>query len=408
MSGLKGVNYFGNHVGAPQILQGTPNYNVEVSEGMNPPGEFYPAFYLPTVESENRLQGSAFVLMPGKVVAFDKDARNRNGRLITAGLALDYKTFAAAEGSVPATGVTSIRYGQRDVEMGVVGVDGTPVAVSVDGQDGPAAEMYASANITGVTDPIGIMRYASLMAPGTDPSNPATFFKHAYDTGGARAFSRWAYIQVPVLEMDARIETIAVGKDTHRIALYDDGSALVFKNEAAGVVALTELASANDFAVVAAGAPPTQFARVGRTIMLNNPIPVAGAWSVQYQPKVDTPFSCIKVNKGAAFAADGSNAIVTSDLMGEYVGYDIDSNFGLMTDVDGSTARVDQNFKLGQILDVKNGSDKDLALVLTWFRDQGLWQEQPGSATDGRNTMLSIVNAPKYVARIAVNFNQNF
>jgi hypothetical protein len=80
----------------------------------------------------------------------------------------------------------------------------------------------------------------------------------------------------------------------------------------------------------------------------------------------------------------------------------------MMTDIDGSTARVDQNFQIGQILDVKNGSDKDLALVLTWFRDQGLWQEQPGSATDGRNTMLSIVNAPKYVARIAVNFNQNF
>jgi hypothetical protein len=246
------------------------------------------------------------------------------------------------------------------------------------------------------------------MAPGTDPSNPATFFKHAYDTGGARAFSRWAYIQVPVLEMDARIETIAAGKDSVRIALYDDGSALVFKDQTATPAELVQVANATSFEDVAAGDPPTQFAKVGRTILLNAPIPVAGAWTITYQPKVDTPFSCLKVNKGAAFAADGSNAILTSDLMGQYVGYDIGSNFGLMTDIDGSTARVDQNFQLGQILDVKNGSDKDLALVLTWFRDQGLWQEQPGSATDGRNTMLSIVNAPKYVARIAVNFNQNF
>ena len=55
MANTGGRNYMANLVGAPQIIQGTPNYNVEVSEGQVPPGEFYPAGYLPVTQSENRI-----------------------------------------------------------------------------------------------------------------------------------------------------------------------------------------------------------------------------------------------------------------------------------------------------------------------------------------------------------------
>src|ERR1035437_5375734 len=88
-----GRNYLANMVGAPQILQGTPNYNVEVAEGQVPPGEFYPAQYLPAVISENRLAGSAFVLMPGKVVCLDQDTR-----LVPAGLVAEVKASRSVAG----------------------------------------------------------------------------------------------------------------------------------------------------------------------------------------------------------------------------------------------------------------------------------------------------------------------
>ena len=63
------------------------------------------------------------------------------------------------------------------------------------------------------------------------------------------------------------------------------------------------------------------------------------------------------------------------------------------------------DYLVGNILDVTAGSPQDLKLVLSHFRDLGLTSEAPGYATDGRNTQLTIANAPVYIARIAVNFN---
>src|ERR1035437_7921746 len=112
---VNGRNYLANHQVAPQILQGTPNYNVEVSEGQNPPGEFFPAAYLPVVVSENRLMGSGYVLMPGKVISLDG-----NKRLIPAGLAMDVRAEIATPGSNAYK-----KYGALDVENGTVGLSGT-------------------------------------------------------------------------------------------------------------------------------------------------------------------------------------------------------------------------------------------------------------------------------------------
>jgi len=409
MTTLNGTNYLGNHIGAPQILQGTPMYNVEVAEGWTPPGEYYPAFYLNAAVSENRLQGSAYVLMPGKVLALDKDSRNRNGRLIPAGLADEitlwhttkasaaaaYITAEAADagnptaqeladadaaGIVAATAAVSIVYGGLDEEFGIVNAAmGRAVA-------GDKVAAIAGALGITATRAIGIAKYAALTAPGTDPSNPSTFFKHSYDTGGSRSFSRWGFIQVPVLETQVRVEDMREGATTHRILLYVDG-ALTFKDDGPLTVVLTEKATPNLLTPVAAGNPPTEFSTLGRTIFFNGVIPAG--WTVTYQPQLDTPFTCLKV--------DGSTLANSVDLIGEKITYDANSNYAI-----GATN------KFGEILDVKLGQDKDLATVMTWYRDQGKWQEQPGSSTEGRNTQLALANAPRYIARIAFNFNQGF
>lgn len=375
---VNGRNYQANHQVAPQILQGTPNYNVEVSEGQNPPGEFYPASYLPAVISENRIAGSAYVLMPGKVIALDKS----NKRIVPAGFAKDEADAAA--------GARSIKYSRLDVDNGTVAPNGS---MAVDGDEVVTAALAAGSTFT---DPVGIMRYAALAAPGTDPSNPATFFKHSYDTGGARAFSRWAYIQVPVVEVNDRVETIAAGVNTHRIALYP-GTALTIKDNG-GVALFTAAGSVKAFANQlnqAAGATADGYALMGRTIMFNGP--TGAGWTVTYTPKVDLPFTHL-VSPFAGDVTNGASGPI-SQFIGEEVGFNVESNFELW----GSG--IDNSQKIGRVLDIKNGSNEDLKLVFSYFRDFGLWQEQPGYATDGRNTQLSIANAPKYIARIAVNFN---
>jgi hypothetical protein len=379
----QGVNYFGNHIAAPQNIQGTPMYNIEVGEGNNPPGDYFPAGYLNVQISENRISntvGSWFVLMPGKVVTLDTTKR-----LVPAGYILDK---AVADGSRKNV------YTANDEGAGVVTADGTR-AVAGD----KVVTKAIAAGIDFPADPVGLIRYSALMAPGTDPSDPSTFYRHAYDTGGARAFTRWAYVQVPVVEINPRAEAIPQAVTSYRVGLY--GGTYVFKK---GVTtkSLTALASANLFSLPASGAEPTQYSVVGRTIFFNAPLDTA-TWTVTYTPTINLPFTCLKSDNGADISIN--NALGTNSAKGlkdfimKQVGFDTESNFGL-TGASGVSTH-----KIGRILDLKEGSSKDLALVRTYFRDFGLWQEAPGSATDGRNAILSIANAPKYIARIAVNFN---
>lgn len=368
----QGRNYFANHVVAPQILQGTPNYNVEVSEGMNPPGDFYPAHYLPTAISENRIGGSYFVLMPGKVVALDS-----NKRLIGAGLAKD---FALGDGS------GTVLYKDDDVSAGFTTASGTIVTSGT-----KVTDFMYDAGLT-VTDPVGIMRYSALMAPGTDPNDPSTYWRHAYDTGGARAFSRWGYIQVPIVETNVRQEDVQENATDYRIALYPDTNGVTLYIGAVAVTGVTQKANPRDLTMKTGN--PTEYAMTGRTIFFNAAAP-AGL-NVRYTPKIDLPFTSLVSAGSTASPVTAATEWGLAKYIGQKVSYDTNSNFKL--------AAGGENI-VGRILDVKVGSSKDLALVRTYFRDFGLWQEAPGSATDGRNAILSVANAPMYIARIAVQFN---
>lgn len=370
MSSSAGRNYMANHVVAPQIIQGTPNYNVEVSEGQVPPGEFYAASYLPVTQSENRIAGSGFVLMPGKVVCLDQ-----NGRLVPAGLVAEVKKARSVAGYTYAGAATT--YGTLSQDNGVINANG----VFAD-----AADQFVTSNLFstsasgfGFTMPVGVMRYSRLKAPGSDPSNPQSFTQHSYDTGGSAAFSRWCYIQVPVVETFQRTEAIASGVSDHRITVYPNSAGLSFTGATLTKKALPQFFSAP------AGATADQYCLVGRTILFNAPI--GAGVSVVYTPEIKTPFASLVV--ASAPTAEG--------LRGQAVSYDVNSNFVT------SGSKIAPHL-IGQILDVKSGQNDDLKLVRSYYRDFGLWQEQPGSATDGRNAQLSIVNAPKWIARIAVNF----
>lgn len=387
--GFKGNNYFAAFEKAPQIIQGTPSYDIEVGDGINPPGDFYPAHYLPVVQSENRIGGSNYVLMPGKVITYDT-----NKRLVGAGLILD-KALGA--------GSRLIKYKQADVDAGVRNAAVTGFAAVGD-------EVYTNmiaADIDVISDPIGFIRYSALQAAGTNPGDPSTFFKHNYDTGSARAYSRSAYIQVPVVEINTRAEKMVVGAKEHRIALYQDSNAVTFfdvTNPSSPVQkTLTAVATPTALTPPVSGTLPTAFAQIGRTLLFNYTLPAN--WEVRYTPNVALPFACLKVDYGSGKiigSSDSTNGILAkgvADLIGQKIGFNTNSDYQIWGTAGASTQ------KIGRVLDVKSGSSKDLALVRTYFRDFGLWQEGPGSATDGRNAILSIANAPKYIVRIKVNFD---
>ena len=392
MAGFKGTNYFSQFEKAPQIIQGTPSYDVEVGDGINPPGSFFPAWYLPTAVSENRIGGSNFVLMPGKVITYDT-----NKRLVGAGLILD---------KANASGSRILKYTAADVAASVRNAANTSVVTAGD-------EVYTGMAATGIDvidAPIGYIRYSALQAAGTDPNDPSTFFKHNYDTGGSRAYSRKGYIQVPIVEINQRAEALTAGAKEHRVALYTsatgDVSGLTFHDvTTAGspvTKTLTLVASPALLTAPASGTVPTRYAVIGRTILFNYELPTK--WEVRYTPYVAIPFACLKVDYGSGKiigtgqTANAQVAYGVSDLIGKTVGYNINSDY----QVSGSTGC--STTKLGRILDLKEGKSADLALVRTYFRDFGLWQEGPGSSTDGRNAILSIANAPRYIARIATNF----
>lgn len=395
------MNYFANHQIAPQILSGTPMFNVEVGEGNNPPGDFYPAAYLPAVQSENRIGGTYFSLMPGKVIAYDS-----NKRLIPAGLAMDYNIFNAAyDAAAPgdeltdARAVAKVKYTAKDEDNGTINAQGQFAQA-----DDYVAETMFEAGLK-VTEPIGYMRYSALVANGTDPNDPTTWYKHAYDTGGAKAYGRTYYIQVPVVEVNARVEAIKENVTSHRIALYTDGGAVIITKGGVLQGAMIQLASPGLMTQVAGD--PTQFSFVGRTVFFNAPTPAD--YKIKYTPKTNLPFACLKSTNIGDINIDVegvSDANGVAEYLGKVIGYDRDSNYTVFnaTGAGTSTGTCGAE-KIGRVLDVKSGASKDLALVRTYFRDFGLWGEAPGSATDGRNAILSIANAPKYIARIAVNFN---
>lgn len=399
---MKGQNYFADFVKAPQIIQGTPNYNVEVGEGNNPPGDFYPAPYLKVAVSENIIGGTNFVLMPGKVIAFDSAKR-----LIGAGLAADFKAFKTAyEGNggdaaaklAAGRAAATIKYDAADVQAGIRNAQGN-FAVA----DALVVESMYFAGLN-VTDPIGIMRYTARQASGSDPYDPSSFYKHNYDTGPARAFTRWGYIQIPVVEVNERAMAIGLNASDVRLDLYMEVGEVPSFYKGGVEQTLTLKTNPTLFSAAATAGVPTEYAMVGRTIFINEPVGTSD-WEVRYTPKVDLPFSCLKYSYGSGKivgstdVTDGVAQVTIGDFIGKVVGFDTDSNYQISGTAGCSTE------KIGRILDVKLGSSKDLALVRTYMRDFGLWQEAPGSATDGRNAILSIANAPKYIVRIAINFN---
>lgn len=143
---------------------------VEYSEGVRPHGEFRPASWLP-VQFYDKFYEDWFVVMPGKILAFDND-----GRLCPA-------QYAGA--------ATTITYTQNDVDEGVIDIT-TGVAltatktVTLSDIDGVTEDFMGRSGVAlAVSKPCGVAPYAYWQWAGDagaydDGNNPSGLRRHNY------------------------------------------------------------------------------------------------------------------------------------------------------------------------------------------------------------------------------------
>lgn len=151
----------------------------EFSEGIRPSGQFMPHPSLPLLRKKGSDVEDYVVVSTGKVVALTSD-----GFLVPAGLLLD----------------TNAEYTGLDVEEGVVGPDGQPVAAG----DKVAAK-FTAASIT-VSAPVGVASYDYLRHPGGDGSNPAFLNYANYMLQNKVAFTCDYVLELPIVESKTEYE----------------------------------------------------------------------------------------------------------------------------------------------------------------------------------------------------------
>ena len=155
---------------------GNPTPIVEFSEGQRPNGQFMPHPALPLLRGKGIDMPTQVVVSTGKVVALSSD-----GFLVPAGLLLN----------------TTQAYTQLDVDQGLLGPDGKPVAVG-----DIVANKFTAAGIT-VSAPVGVASYDYLRHPGGDGENPVNLHYSNFNMQNKVAFTCDYVLELPVVESRA-------------------------------------------------------------------------------------------------------------------------------------------------------------------------------------------------------------
>lgn len=174
----------------------TPNF--EYSEGIRPAGQFMPAPYLPSVRFNVHFE-EFVVLSGGKVVAFDS-----TGFIVPAGLrkeAAAYKGDFDVNGEVSADAIATILYSQDDVNRGVLNAAGVAAVLGE-----PVVKSFFDiatgaplAELTTVSNPIGLASYNYWAHPGGDGENPAYYNVQNFNLQNKVAFVTDYVVQVPAV-----------------------------------------------------------------------------------------------------------------------------------------------------------------------------------------------------------------
>ncbi len=172
---------------------------VEHSEGVRPHGEFHPAAWLP-VQFFDKYYEEYFVVMPGKVLAFDND-----GRVCPAQYAGGNVVYTAADVSA----------GTIDVATGLPVTAAGSTAVS-----GIGNFMGRTGEAMAVSKPVGVAPYAYWQWAGDSSSlddgfNPSAYRQHNHNLQHRVAILCDYVLEVPLVPADDGTKTYSAANETN-------------------------------------------------------------------------------------------------------------------------------------------------------------------------------------------------
>lgn len=381
---------------------------VEASEGQRPHGEFRPAAWLPVQFYDKHFE-EWFVVLPGKLVAFDN-----NGHLVPAQYGVPNATIVYTANDVEA-GVIDVRTGSP-LLIGNIGTVNVSSVSAFLGQAGVALT---------VSKPVGVAPYAFWQWAGDssvydDGFNPAGFRKHNHNLQHQTAILCDYVLELPLVPAVASaealenasfannvltlgpVDNLPVAKNTVRtpISFSDHSltdSATRFVREVSSLEDVREL---GDWYIdLATG--------VISTYAASDPGGSTTAYRVTYYHYASAPSTVSK------FASAVGNL-----KAGDFVKCDLNSNFTVATPKtfgDGEDDDFDTFADIvGQVLEVENLYDKDaLGRVRTAYNPPlstnaagslpayaGQMDQMPGSATGGVTDKVHYAGAANLVVRI--------
>jgi hypothetical protein len=374
---------------------------VEHSEGIRPHGEFKPAAWLP-VQFFDKYFEDWYVVMPGKLLAFDTQGRVVPAEYAVSGCTITYTTDDVAAGVI-------------DVRTGAALLANATGTFAVSG----VTDMMGTGEALAISKPVGVAPYAFWQWAGDGQDgdtgfNPAHFRKHNYNQQHRVAILCDYVLEVPLVPLEATEERVS-GVDTGSVITYQLAHAPVAKN-----TMRTAFAFADD------GATDSETAFVNQ-VELAADLAATGDWHIDYTTGVLSVYkaSTLGANEYKVtyfhYDADGDwGAEYTSGVSkfacalgnlkpGDFVKVGQGSNFAFWDE-----ATDDVSDLMGQVLEVEDLMGKDyLDRVRTAFDPalgtsatgtlpgySGQLDQMPGSATGGVPDKVHYAGAANLVVRI--------
>ena len=386
---------------------------VEHSEGVRPHGEFKPAAWLP-VQFFDKYYEEHFVVMPGKVLAFDND-----GRVVPAGLAL----------------ATSLVYTATDVAAGVIDVTTGAALTAAKTVDLSSAITFlgrTGVDLT-VSKPVGVAPYAMWQWAGDssaadDGSNPAGYRQHNHNLQHQVAILCDYVLELPLVPFKQVAENLDENTHSGNVAVLD-------------ALANIPLATITDRTEpVIGGTDAALKALFVNRVETAAEVDAAGDWHLDLTTGLISVFSGSNLSVSAgdltltyyhydtAVTAASAFASASGPLKaGDFVKVDVNSNFVLanpepsvVADVDGANTmllrtNIGDTFAdiVGQVIEVESAAKGALDKVRTAYNPPlgtdasgslpgyaGQMDQMPGSATGGVSDKVHYAGAADLVVRI--------
>lgn len=390
--------YTGNHKTWDHVGNMIPV--VEHSEGIRPHGEFKPAAWLP-VQFYDKYYEEWFVMLPGKMVAFDND-----GRVVPAGYGI----------SSP----LDVTYSTDDVTAGVIDVRTGSALLSANTGTFPVSgveDFMGGGETFAVSKPVGVVPYPywQWAGDGTDNDdgfNPAGFRNHNHSLQHRVAILCDYVLELPLvpatLSAAESMEQASSGTNTRTFTAVDN-------LPLAANTQRTPLAWSEG-----AGAPGNVVTKFAVQKDNLTDVLAAGDWYIDLVAGVVTVFSTTMIGttdyeltySHYASAPTGSNVSKFASALG-----DLDAGDFLVCNADSNyivTTTADFKDIMGQVLEIENVLGKDaLDKVRTAYDPAigtsaagglpayaGQLDQMPGSATGGVPDKVHYAGAADKVVRI--------